>query len=87
MPQKPIAKGVEGRRCFSRGVGDRPDGPVLPQKVGEALNTCRVGSRDALLAATPRTFAAVCSECLDGLFVDIREVSAFCFQPPAKVNG
>jgi hypothetical protein len=87
MSQKPITKGAEGRRRFSRGVSDRPDGAVLPQKVGEALNPCCICSRNVFLVAASRTIAAVCPESLDGLLINTREIQAFGFQPPTKVNG
>src|ERR1700680_636546 len=87
MSQKPITKGAERRGCVSRRVSGRPDGTVLPQKTGEALNTRRIRSRNVFLVAAPRTLAAVCPESLDRLFINLRQIQAFGFQPPTKVNG
>jgi hypothetical protein len=39
------------------------------------------------LVAASATIAAVCPESLDGLLINIREIQAFGFQPPTKVNG
>jgi hypothetical protein len=87
MSEKPITKGTERRGCISRGVSGSLDGTVLPQKIGEPLNTRRVGSRNVFLVTAPRTLAAVYSESLYSLFINIREIQAFGFQPSAKVNG
>jgi hypothetical protein len=87
MSQKPITKGTERRGRISRGVSGSPDGTVLPQKIGEPLNTRRIGSRNVFLVTAPRTLAAVCSENLDSLFINIGEIQAFGFQPSTKVNG
>src|ERR1700686_3374321 len=87
MPQKPIPEGAKGRRSFSRCIRKRSDGTLMPQIVSEAPNTCCIGSRNVLQAAASRTLAAMCSESLDGLFVNIRKVQATGFCPPTEVNG
>ena len=55
--------------------------------IGEPLNTRRVLSRNVFLVAVPGTLAAVGPESLDDLFINIREIEAFGFQPPTKMNG
>jgi hypothetical protein len=88
MLQKPITKGAQGRRRSSLGVSGRPDGTVLPEKIGEPLNTRRVLSRNVFLVAVPRTLAAVGPESLDDLFINIREIVSVRESPErAAVQG
>jgi hypothetical protein len=60
---------------------------LLPEIISEALNTRGASSRNVFLSAASGTLAAMGSECLDGLLVNIRQVSAADLQPSAKVSG
>jgi hypothetical protein len=87
MPQQPIAEGAQGRSGFARRISNRSDGALLSEILGEALNTCCKGSRNLFMVTASRTFAVMCSECLDGIVVNIHEMQAPGLHPPTEVNG
>jgi hypothetical protein len=86
MMQKPLAKTVQRRRRFDRGVRARSNGPLLPQILGKESNSCYVASGKALVATAANAFTAVRPECLDDFFINVREVQTLGLYPLAKMN-